>query len=214
MEYINFYEGIYNVILTSSGFNDINNYVSDEMKQIFSKIANGKKVMILANAAPENSGNYIARENVKNNFLSVGSTKVDIIDIDNSNIQILDDYDIIYGLGEDLTHLIELNRTTKIKEELIKFLRHGIYIGESAGSMILCDDLKWAYVIKKGTKPKYDVELETYAGLNLTDYKILPHANKLSDSVKEKTINYEKENNTIITELNDGEYILTKYLEQ
>ena len=201
----------FNIILTSSGFNDINNYVSDEIKELFTAIATGKKVRSLANAAPEGTGNYIARENVKNNFLSIGATTADIIDINNSNLKIINNYDIIYGLGGDPQYLIELNQETKFKNALIKFLNHGIYIGESAGSMILCDNLKWTYTIKKGSKPKYDIELDSYDGLALTDYRILPHANKLSNEIKEKTRKFEKENNIKITKLKDGEYILTNY---
>lgn len=202
----------YNIVLTSSGFNDINNYVSDEIKQLFKTISNNKKIAVIANAAPDGTGNYAARENVKNNFLSVGASKVDIIDVDSSNLNILNNYDVIYTLGGNLTYLIELNSTTQIREVLINFLKHGIYIGESAGAMILCDDLKWVYVIKKGTKPKYDVDLKTYAGLNLTDYRILPHSNKLSPLVNENTIKYENEFNKEILKLSDGEYILTEYL--
>ncbi len=203
----------YNIVLTSSGFNDINNYVSEKMKELFKEIAYKKKVMILSNAAPFGSGNYIARENVKDNFLKIGASKVDIIDLDEKNLTMMHDYDIIYGLGGNITYLIELNRTISFKEELIKFLKHGIYIGESAGSMILCDDLKWIYEIKKGTKPKYDVALETYTGLHITDYKVLPHWNKIDENIIKKVETFEKENNMKINRLKDGEYILTNYIE-
>ena len=37
--------------------------------------------MILANAAPIGTGNYMARDNVRDNFMGVGASKVDIIDI-------------------------------------------------------------------------------------------------------------------------------------
>lgn len=201
----------YNIILTSSGYNDINNYVSEEIIELFKSISKNKNIMILANAAPEGSGNYIARENVKNNFLHIGANKVDIVDINTSNIHSILHYDIIYGLGGNPTHLIELNHELPFKKYLISFLKQGIYIGESAGSMILCDDLKWAYTIKKGTKPKYDVNLDTYQGLNLTNNKVFPHYNKIADMVKERLITYENENNTNITRLNDGEYILEYY---
>lgn len=55
------------------------------------------------------------------------------------------DYDVIYGLGGNVTNLIELNRNTNFKEVLIKFLERRIYIGESAGPMILSDNVKWVY---------------------------------------------------------------------
>ena len=200
----------FNIVLTSSGFNDINNFVSEEIKSLFRQIAFNKKVMILANAAPKGTGNYIARDNVRDNFMGVGANKVDIIDIDDNNMDTMLDYDVIYGLGGDPTYLIELNRNPRFKETLIKFLENGIYIGESAGSMILCDDLKWAYIVKRGTKPKYDVELETYKGLGLTEYKIFPHWNKVEQSVKQKTLDYENETGIKFTKLNDGEFITIK----
>ena len=167
--------------------------------------------MIISNAAPKGTGNYIARENVKNNFLNIGASKVDIVDIDESNIHSILDYDIVYGLGGNPTYLIELNNKLPLRKYLIEILKKGIYIGESAGTIILCDDLKWVYTIKKGTKPKYDVELDTYKGLNLTNNKVLPHSNKISEIVKQKAITYENENNIKIIKLEDGEYILEYY---
>ena len=200
-----------NIIVTSGGFNTINNYVSDDNIEFFKKISNGKKVLIVANAAPEGSGNYVARENVKNNFLNSGASQVDIGDLNKDNINMMLNYDIIYGLGGNLTHLIELNNTTSFKEILIKFLEKGIYIGESAGSMILADDVKYAYDIKRGTKPKYDVELKSYAGLGLIDIYIYPHFQKADETMKTKTSDYEINNNIKITRLNDGEIIKYSY---
>lgn len=130
-----------NIILTSSGFNYANNYVSDDSKILFGKKAKEKKVMILANAAPEGTGNFVARDNVKNNFLNVGASKVDIIDLNHDNMNIMLDYDVIYGLGGDPGYLLRLNENPKFKEAILKFLEKGVYIGESAGSMILGEDL-------------------------------------------------------------------------
>ncbi len=200
-----------NIIVTSGGFNTINNYVSEENIELFKKISTGKKVLIIANAAPEGSGNYVARENVKENFLNAGATQVDIVDLNNDNINMMLEYDIIYVLGGNLTHLIELNKTTPFKELLIKFLEKGIFIGESAGSMILADNVKYAYDIKKGTKPKYDVELDSYDGLGLIDIYIYPHFQKTSEEMKIKTTNYELNNGIKITRLNDGEIITFNY---
>jgi Peptidase E len=200
-----------NIILTSSGFNDVNNYVSDEMKNLLIKISKGKKVMILSNAAPKGTGNFVARENVKENFINGGADQVDIFDLNEENISSMLDYDVIYGLGGDPTYLIELNQNPNFKETMIKFLEKGIFVGESAGSLIMCEDLKWLYIIKKGSKKKYDVELDTYQGLGLTEHMVFPHWNKVSDSMKEKAENYENAFNTSLTKLNDGEFISIEY---
>lgn len=201
----------FNILLTSGGFNDLYNEVSKANIELFTEVAKGKKVMILANAAPEGTGNFPARERVKQNFLKIGATQVDITEIADSNIHTLIEYDVIYGIGGDPYYLIELVNTTNFKDVFIKFLNRGLYIGESAGSMILCDDLEWAYIVKKGTKPKYDITLETYKGLGITEYRIFPHWNKVSDIVKEKVTNYEKDNSTTITKLNDGDIIEVFY---
>ncbi len=121
------------------------------------------------------------------------------------------EYDVIYGLGGNVTHLIELNNTTSFKETLIKFLEKGIYIGESAGSMILADDIKYIYDIKKGTKPKYDVILDSYKGLGLIDIYVFPHFQRENEIIHEKTSSYEANNNIKITRLNDGEILKYSY---
>ncbi len=201
----------FNIVLTSSGFNDVNNYVSDESRELFARISKGKRIMIIANAAPEGTGNYIARENVRNNFLAVGASVVDIVDVDENNVSSILDYDIIYVLGGNPTFLIELNKIINFRKYILEFLENGIYIGESCGSMILCDDLEWVYAIKRGTKKKYDIYLDSYKGLDLSKRRILPHYNKLSDEVKEKALKYEEDYGIKFDRLNDGEYILEYY---
>ena len=200
-----------NIIVTSGGFNTINNNVSDENIKFFKKLANGKRVLIVANAAPEGSGNYVARENVKNNFYDSGAIKVDVVDLDENNINIILNYDIIYCLGGNVIHLIKLNNTTPFKELLIRFLEKGIYIGESAGSMILADNLKYAYDILKETKPKFNVELESYSGLGLIDDHILPHFQRTAEEAKRKADDYEVNNKIKVTRLKDGEIIAFRY---
>lgn len=200
-----------NIILTSGGFNDLFNFVSEDNVKLFKKISNGKKVLIISNAAPEGTGNYPSIEKIKQNFLSIGAVRVDSAEITNSNTQVLMDYDVIYGAGGDPFYLIELVNKTNFKEHLLKFLENGIYIGESAGSIILCENLEWLYTLKKGTKPKYDIKLETYRGLGITGYKVFPHWNKSSEEMKEKTDRYEEENDTEISRLSDGEVIITNF---
>ena len=200
-----------NIFVTSGGFNTINNYVSEDNIKLFEKLSKGKKILIIANAAPKETGNYIARENVRENFLKVGAIKVDIVELNKDNVDMILDYDILYGLGGNITHLIELNQNTNFKDILIKFLEKGIYIGESAGSMILSDDVKYAYDLKRGTKLKYDVILDSYAGLGLIDIYIYPHFQKASDEMKIKTTQFELETGINITRLNDGEIIKYSY---
>lgn len=58
-----------NILITSAGFNTVNNYVSEENIKILKEKSKAKNVLIISNAAPEGTGNYISRQNVKDNFL-------------------------------------------------------------------------------------------------------------------------------------------------
>ena len=191
-----------NIILTSNGF--INSSPrSKEIDELFKTIANGKKVMILGNATLGGS-NASQREPVKSNFENIGAKKVDIIDINKENLNDILEYEVIYAMGGDPRYLLDLVATTNVKEILKQFLKSGgIYIGESAGSMILGNNLKWIWKVKKGTKPKYDIEPTSYEGLGFTTYNIFPHWNTVKEDIKKKVLEY----NETITPLNDGEFI-------
>lgn len=197
-----------NIIVTSGGFNTINNYVSEDNIKLFKEFSYNKKVMVLANAAPEGTGNFVARENVKENFIKAGAKQADIIDLDNSNLDLILDYNVIYILGGNTTPLIELNKNPKLKANILNFLENGIIIGESAGSIFLQKDAKYYYDIKKGTKPKYDVELNTYKCLGLIDLLVYPHFQKANETMQNRINEYEKEHNVQITRLKDGEIII------
>lgn len=197
-----------NIVVTSGGFNTINNYVSEENIKLFEKISKNKKVMIISNAAPEGTGNYKARKNVRANFLGVRATQADIIDLNDSNLDLILKYDVIYIIGGDTTPLIELNKNQRLKENILKFLKNGVIIGESAGSIFLQKEAKYYYDIKKGTKTKYDVNLDTYECLGLIDLLIYPHFQKANDEMRIKIIEYEKKHDIKITRLNDGEIII------
>ena len=200
-----------NILVTSAGFNTINNYVSEDNIKLFKEISNGKKVLIIANAAPPDSGNYIARENVLENFLKVGASKVDLVDINKDNENIILDYDVIYVLGGTITYLVNLVKETNFKSLIYKFLEKGIYIGESAGSMILSDDVEWVYDIKRGTKPKYDIILDSYEGLGLIDFYPFSHYQKASEEVRDKINKCEINRSIKITRMNDGDIITYNY---
>ncbi|MBP3255821.1 MAG: Type 1 glutamine amidotransferase-like domain-containing protein [Clostridia bacterium] len=95
---------------------------------------------------------------------------------------------------------------------MLAFLEHGVYIGESAGSIFLQKDTKYYYDIKKGTKPKYDVELDSYAGLGLVDIYLYPHFQKANETMQAKVIDYEQKNGIKVTRLNDGEILCYNYV--
>lgn len=203
-------EKIANIILTSNGFHNSSKR-SKEIDIMFENVAKGKRVVIILNATKEGS-NTQNIEDVKQNFKKIGAKEVKVLTINKENQSEIFKYDVIYTMGGDPRILLEDFNEYNFKSYLIKFLEKGIYIGESAGAMILCDNLKWVWDIKKGTKPKYDILPKTFEGLGLVKERIYPHYNKIHEEQKIKTDKYEKEYNTKITRLNDGEFILIRNL--
>lgn len=197
-----------NIILTANGFNNIGKR-SEKIEKLFEEITKGKKVLLIGNAAK--ISNVKSRKDVKDNFEKVGAKQVELLDINQSNLERILDFDVIYVLGGDIGELIQLNNATKFKDYISEFLKKGIYIGESAGSIIMGKDCKWVYDIKKGTKPKYDKVFKTYKGLGLTNLSIYPHYDEAGKELREKIDKYEKENNIQITKLNNGEFIELEY---
>lgn len=194
-----------NIILTSNGFHNKTKR-SKEIDEVFEKIAKNKSVVIILNATKEGS-NVQNINDVKANFEKVGANIVDLLMINTENVAEIFKYDVIYTMGGDPRILLDDFWECNFKQYLIKFLEKGIYIGESAGSMVLCDNLKWVWDIKKGTKPKYDILPKSFEGLNLVKERVYPHFNRVSEQQKEKVNRYEKEHHIEITRLNDGEFI-------
>lgn len=191
-----------NLILTSNGFID-GTQNDEKIVELFTNIAKGKKVMILGNATL-GGANFSQREPVKRNFESIGAKQVDIVDINKENESAILDYEVLYVMGGDPRFVLNMLYETNAREIIKEFLKNGgVYIGESVGSMVCGKKLKWVYDVKKGTKPKYDVEPKCYDGLGLTNYNIFPHWSKYSEEVHNKAINHEVE----ITPLEDGEVI-------
>ena len=194
-----------NILLTSNGFHNKTKR-SKEIDEVFEKIAKNKSVVIILNATKEGS-NVQNINDVKANFEKVGANIVDLLMINTENVAEIFKYDVIYTMGGDPRILLYDFWDCNFKQYLIKFLEKGIYIGESAGSMVLCDNLKWVWDIKKGTKPKYDILPKSFEGLNLVKERVYPHFNRVSEQQKEKVNRYEKEHHIEITRLNDGEFI-------
>ena len=137
-----------NLILMSDGFTEETSK-NDEINGLFKRVAEGKKVMVLGNATLGGS-NFSQRELVKNRFENVGAKQVDIVDINRDNTATVLDYDVLYVIGGDPRFLLNMLYETNVKENISQFLHNGgVYIGESAGSMILGKKLKWVWELKK-----------------------------------------------------------------
>ena len=190
------------LILTSCGYL----HIVPKCNNIIENVAKKKKVLIINNATITGS-NKAANQILPETFSRIADC-VDIVTITPENIDMIFDYDVVYIAGGDAEPLLELAKNSNVKEKLEEFLENdGIIIGESFGSMIFGKSLRYIYDIKKGTKPKYDKELDSYNGFGFLDINIYPHWDKAKDELKQKTEEYEKEHDIVITKMCDGDYI-------
>lgn len=186
-----------NIIYTSSGIIGTN-FSDDFIKQ---KFAN-KNVIVIDNGT-YGTRNYKVREESVKKFLEYGAKKADLVTIDKKNSHIILEYDICYVMGGSIANLVELVRNTDFREIIEDFLEDGIYIGESAGSILLNKDVEWYFDLKRGSKPKYDVIFPSYPGLGFVKTYVYPHFDHEDELGISRIKNYKQE----IKTLNDGEYL-------
>lgn len=209
MELRNMFEkGQGTLYLTSGGFLD--GQRGPRCDKIIIDACANKNVMFVDNATLTGS-NVKGIANILDNFKAINAHATQTT-LTKNNLKEIYNFDALYITGGDCTPLIQLANSSNLKEVLINYLKNGgVIIGESAGSLIFGKDLKWYYDVKKGTKPKYDVDLPSYQGLGLSAVNFFPHWNKASEEIKIKVQNYEKKHKIKITGVCDGEFIEIKF---
>ena len=101
----------------------------------------------------------------------------------------INDFDIIYVMGGNTFYLLDMIRKYNFDKTIKDFINEGkLYIGESAGSVILGSSISLA-------KPFNDnnINMTDFTGLCLVDGQIIPHSNNREDYINEiKEKNSEK----------------------
>lgn len=190
------------LLITSGGYLD--GQRGEDLDARIQELSASKKVLIITNATSTGS-NTKGVPIIKQNFEKLAA-QVDCIHLAENNVEQIWSYDLLYFTGGDVAPLAEIV-TDKIKGELLNFLSNGGYvIGESAGSIIFGENFKWYYDVKKGTKPKYDVELPCYDGFGFVDYNIYPHYNKADEQQKKRINDYECDNVDVVVKMEDGDW--------
>ncbi len=198
------------LILCSSGAFNAHKTNEKELlqEQMYSACAKNKNVLVVLNASDTGS-NPLGKMHTAEAFYKFGAKSVTAKSISKNDFDSFSNYDLIYFMGGDCLPLITLANTNGIKPAIINFLKSNkTIIGQSAGTLFFTKNLKYYYEAKKGTKPKYDIPLKTYAGLAMVEEIFFPHYDKQPESELEKIKSVEKQNNITFTKLNDGDYFV------
>ena len=175
-----------NVILTSCGILD------EEFKKQFYRIINkeeikDKKMLYITTASDgENDSDKSWMDDEYKTILNLGFEEKNIYEYKIGQKEInINNFDVIYMMGGNTFYLMDMIRKNNFDEVIKKAIDNGIiYIGSSAGSIILGNSVKYALPFDEN-----NVNLKDFNGLRIIDGIIIPHANR-----KEEFISKVKEN--------------------
>lgn len=190
------------LILTADGIDSQKIY-----DEIFKHINSNTRVAIITTAKPEKEKAKSAQKH-KIIFEKMGAM-VDFFDIEFQDVKLLLEYDIIYAEGGSPYRLMYWMRKTEFLLILKQFLEtNKIYIGRSAGSMVVGNNFKLCDYLT----PDMNVEeLTDLCGLMLVDISICPHYTEFLDvyeNCEDKLHKCEIDNNFEIYRLNNGEALV------
>lgn len=175
-----------NIILTSCGI------IDREFKEQFYRIINkeeikDKKVLYITTASDgENDSDKSWMDEEYETILDLGFSKENIYEFKIGQKEInINDFDVIYMMGGNTFYLMDMIRKYNFDTVIKKAMDNGIiYIGSSAGSIILGNSVEYALPFDEN-----NVDLKDFSGLRIVDGIIIPHANR-----KEEFISKVKEN--------------------
>lgn len=175
----------------SSSFNDVYQF----LENFYGESVKGKTVAFIATASlVEDYTKYV--DDDRKAFIDLGIIikDLDIIGKHQNEIsKVFSESDMIFVSGGNTFYLLQELKKSNADQLIIDEIKKGkLYIGSSAGSIILSKDI--LYVDKMDDKRKA-TELENFLGLNMVDFYTLPHLN--NEPFTEIVENILKENNGI-----------------
>lgn len=179
------------LVLTSIGLSSAK--VTREVEKYFNIIDN-KKVAIITTASHLKSRNKYVTLAVQQ-FKSLGFKVIDLIDLQNDRHIDFSKYDVIYVCGGDVFKLLKYARKSNFKTAVQDLLdRNGMYIGVSAGAMIMGSSIEIALFVDPEPNTVGIKDLQSF---RLINGEIHPHYTTAHNKELSK---YKKiTNNTIIT---------------
>jgi dipeptidase E len=187
------------IILTSTGLS------SQKVRQVTKKFFDNlphKSVAIVTTAAEGKENNKYSKL-AESQFKELGFDVIDFVDLENNPETDFSKYNVIYVCGGNTFKLLKYARQANFKNTIIDLLnRGGIYIGVSAGAIILSPTIQIAASIDPDPN---EVGLSNLEGFGLIDFEILPHYNP---SLDEELANYQKMTTNEIVKITDSQAII------
>lgn len=158
------------ILLTSTGLSceKTNNYVNSFVKN------KPNIVSIVVTASEDKKENKYVKLAIEQ-FKKLGIEKINLIDLEIGEV-VPKETTILYVSGGNTFKLMHYVRKSNFIDSIKKILsQNGLYIGVSAGSIIVGNSIESASV---GKGDENTVGLDNFTGLGLIDFSIFPHSNE------------------------------------
>lgn len=189
------------LLLTSTGLSS--EAVVEKFKELVLSLKNKRVAMITTASEGKESNKYSVL--AKKQLVDMGFFQVDFIDFETEPSRDLSPYGIIYVCGGNTFKLLKYAKEANFKDSITNlFKRDGIYIGVSAGSIIVGPSIQIAGEIEADSN---DVNLEDLNGLDITNLVILPH---YSPKLEEETKIFELKYGVKAERINNSQAILVE----
>lgn len=202
------------LLLTSAGIT--NQTIANKLIDLSGLNPEETKIGFIPTAANAEEGNkdwYIAQFS---NLYKYGFTWIDIVDPSAADIDWksrLENVDVIFVSGGNTFHLLHQYRTTGFDEWLRHNLESKVYVGVSAGTIIMTPSLEVCTI--EPEDPNIP-GLDDISGLGLVDFEIEPHCNDqrftiMNDYARRKQNKlYAIDDQTAIEYCGDEEVVVTE----
>lgn len=184
--------------------------VIDDLVTHFERPPTGLKLAFVNTAAETEAGEKQWLKDDRDSLEKVGFVVFDYTLTGKTEQEIardLADIDILFVAGGNTFHLLFQARKCNFEKILRQLLGKGvIYIGSSAGSVIMGPDIE---VVKNIDDPAKAKDLENFAGFNLVNFIVLPHwgSQNFASGYAQSAELIENEKHTTIP-LTDQQYIV------
>lgn len=192
-------------IFLSSSFKDVADLLYD-----FEKNLNKKTVTFIPTASIVEEVRFYVEEGKKS--LQKLGLIVDVLDISTANFdeikEKLTKNDYIYVTGGNTFFLLQEMKKSKAGEIIKREVDLGkLYIGESAGSMILSKNIEYVKIMDNVEKAPY---LDNFEGLGLLDFYTVPHYNNFPFKKITQKILQQYSSNLNLQPISNNEAILVE----
>ncbi len=177
------------LLLTSAGIT--NSKIAKAFFGLVGKPASEVNVLFIPTAARMNKDPWWVRES-KKQLIDLGVKHIVDFEIRKVSWNEVKDFDVMYMCGGNTYFLMKCIREANFDKIIKKFLDAGkVYVGNSAGSIVMGPDIEIAKIGKSGDKNVYGVTDST--GMNFVDVAIHPHVDERERKIAEefgKTVKY------------------------